>query len=555
MTIVDITNILTRYIEGQPIKPMVTVGSVYENFNTKELKYPIVNFDNVNTIKKENDTVYSFTVYYADRLNEDGSNLLDIQSQATTALQLLLKNIYNSGIMTLDEFYNAIISPFRMKFTDKCAGAWMQVNIHTIGINDCGDFIPSILTITENGKYDVSTYEGVEVNVPTGETPTGTIEIIENGTYDVEDYKNAHVMVDPDGNWQSGYTSGYTDGYQVGRNEGFNEGYQSGRTDGFSDGYQSGHTDGYSEGYSSGKTEGEEIGYQSGYTNGFNEGYQSGHTDGYSEGYQVGFNEGYQSGFTDGVDSVPLTSITINQNGTYTSETGGWNEVVVDIPTGITPSGTITITSNGTYNVTNKAYAEVNVPTGSTYNLPEFGVYTPPILNANNELIYDIPFGFYLENVPSGYELSFKVSRNGSSSDRFIIDFGDGTQIEPTTGVVTPTITHTYTSTFSGWVLLKNPYGRQLHWSYGHTPWGNIFDYCKAMFNDNSSVGTHSGGWFGLGTGGYGEHIPTSNTCKYFTAYANTSSFIACIAMFITSLCYAQDATVKNIYFMNSVIK
>lgn len=284
MTIVDITNILTRYIEGQPIKSMVTVGSVYENFNTKELKYPIVNFDNVNTIKKENETVFGFTVYYADRLNEDESNLLEIQSQATTALQLLLKNIYNSGIMTLDEFYNGIISPFRMKFADKCAGAWMQVNIHTIGINDCGDFIPSILTITENGKYDVSTYEGVEVDIP---RPSGEIDITSNGAYDVELVKKANVMVDPDGNWQSGYTSGYTDGWQ--------------------------------------------SGYTSGHTSGFTEGYQSGYTDGYQSGYTTGYTEGYQSGYTDGVDSVPLSSTAFTENGVYTSATGGWNEVVVNV--------------------------------------------------------------------------------------------------------------------------------------------------------------------------------------------------------------------------------
>ena len=205
MTLVEIVNKLKKYAEGQFSNPTVMVGSVYENMNTKELKYPCINIDNVNLIKRENDVVYSFYIYYADRLNEDASNQLEIQSQANTSLQLILHNIFESGAMSLDEYYNAIITPFKLKFVDVCAGAWMQINVHTTnGIDYCDN--PSIINtlyITTNGDYDCEDYDRVNVNVPTGITPSGTITIDTNGTYDVTDKATAVVQVPLD-------TTGFT---------------------------------------------------------------------------------------------------------------------------------------------------------------------------------------------------------------------------------------------------------------------------------------------------------------------------------------------------------
>lgn len=51
------------------------------------------------------------------------------------------------------------------------------------------------LEITQNGLYDVKSYEQADVNVSGGVTPTGTINITENGTYDVTDYANANVNI------------------------------------------------------------------------------------------------------------------------------------------------------------------------------------------------------------------------------------------------------------------------------------------------------------------------------------------------------------------------
>ena len=140
---------------------------------------------------------------------------------------------------------------------------------------------------------------------------------------DCTDFYNSGVT---DG-FESGYTSGKTDGYDEGWAPGYQSGYTdgvntcggdyaSGYTDGFDHGYDSGYTDGAAsvdctDYYDSGVTDGFQSGYTSGHTDGFNEGYDSGNTDGFESGYTSGqtdgFESGYDSGYTDGVESVDCT--------------------------------------------------------------------------------------------------------------------------------------------------------------------------------------------------------------------------------------------------------
>jgi len=343
MTLVEIVNKLKKYAEGQFNNPTVMVGSVYENMNTKELRYPCINFDNVNVIKRENDVVYSFYVYYADRLNEDASNQLEIQSQAMNSLQLILHNIYDSGAITLDEFYNAIITPFKLKFVDVCAGAWMQINVHaTNGLDYCeGPSMVRTLYITTNGNYNCEDYERVNVTV-SGGSGSNIVEVTKE-EYDAMvsagtiDENTLYIISGYTDNYELGYASGWTDGYNESSEGAYQSGYTSGYTDGFSSGFTSGHTSGFTEGYTSGHTDGVESGY----------------TSGYSHGYEVGYEEGEES--------VPLSSTSITENGTYTKSEGGWNEIIVEVPTGITPTGVSEFTDNGTYDVTNDATAIVNI--------------------------------------------------------------------------------------------------------------------------------------------------------------------------------------------------
>ncbi len=50
-------------------------------------------------------------------------------------------------------------------------------------------------SISSNGTYNISDYDSVSVNVPTGITPSGTKYITSNGTYDISSYAKVSVSV------------------------------------------------------------------------------------------------------------------------------------------------------------------------------------------------------------------------------------------------------------------------------------------------------------------------------------------------------------------------
>lgn len=121
-------------------------------------------------------------------------------------------------------------------------------------------------------------------------------------------------------------------------------------------------------------------------------------TEGYTE---EEMNAEKNKAFQEGKNSVPLESITVEENGVYTAENGGYNRVVVNTPTiemedkefvctengdfeilppqdfdgmkkvllkinvdRTEPSEVINITQNGVYNVSDKGVADVQVPVG-----------------------------------------------------------------------------------------------------------------------------------------------------------------------------------------------
>ena len=74
------------------------------------------------------------------------------------------------------------------------------------------------------------------------------------------------------------------------------------------------------------------------------------------------------------------TSRQITSNGTVDTTLN--DEVVVNVPTGITPSGSQTFTQNGTYDVTNLAEAVVDVPVGEEYFMSSVtGAYYPKVID------------------------------------------------------------------------------------------------------------------------------------------------------------------------------
>ena len=117
-----------------------------------------------------------------DRLMDDKSNRLNIQS---TGMALLKKGV----IRLQEEFDISGISynPFTDKNKDLIAGCLVTLNITLPEDFICDEDLPrNILTITKNGKYDVTGYDTADVEVLPLPVQQKQITIKESGTYEIK---------------------------------------------------------------------------------------------------------------------------------------------------------------------------------------------------------------------------------------------------------------------------------------------------------------------------------------------------------------------------------
>lgn len=138
------------------------------------------------------------------------------------------------------------------------------------------------------------------------------------------------IVVDPmDGSYDEGYIDGRIEGYNNGHKLGYTEGYNNGRVDGYVNGEndqkdrlttieitENGNytrEDGYSEVSVS-------VDLETPYNNGYSDGLSVGDTQGYDRGHKEGMAE----------QKAKLSSISITENGPYTSE-DGFSQVIVNV--------------------------------------------------------------------------------------------------------------------------------------------------------------------------------------------------------------------------------
>lgn len=259
MTIQEIINILQKIALTQPNVSSVGEGDIYDTLNTEaSTRYAYFFITQNRHQQTEVTDRYSLNIFYIDRLTDDKSNKLQIQSIGKE----VLGNVFNTFCEDFDiEVPTIEYQVFTERFSDYCAGVYATVAFEVMREGSCADYY--------DGKYE----HLIPIKII---NQTKQVKFTANGMYDVtydRDYtglKNVEVEVDVD----------VTQYIEQGRQEGYN------------DGYAQGETEGYGQGYANGYSEGETKGYDNGYSNGYSEG----ETEGISQGIEQGINQGIEQG-------------------------------------------------------------------------------------------------------------------------------------------------------------------------------------------------------------------------------------------------------------------
>lgn len=334
------------------------VNSVVDEFldlNDVTAKYSSVILQQRNHQRNNDFMVFSFYLGYSDRLTEDKSNEIEVQSTGIQVINNIVSKLEDLGFDTTMGSYNV----FTERFLAEAAGCYVELSIN-IPVGECeDDFSKEELdaTITKNGVYNYLPttglgYQSVHLNitVPTAEINNQTKDeliTVNNKKYTYtpdKDYTGIgklNVMV------QIPEQPIYEEGYVVGKEDGINEQkrkltdieiVENGNYE-RQDGYkkievnvptvnnqeksititENGQTDIVPDTDYTGLSKigiNVNINTQSYYDNGYSQGKIDGKEDGIAE------------------QKAKLTDLNITENGTYTRE-DGYGSITVDVPSSV----------------------------------------------------------------------------------------------------------------------------------------------------------------------------------------------------------------------------
>lgn len=107
-------------------------GDIYEFENSGSRKYFNFVLTSNTTTESDDITTYSFNAFVTDRLTDDKSNLIEVQSASKTILSQILKE-------TFDQIDDITYTFWTEKFNDLCAGCYASFSVSVPNEFTCAD--------------------------------------------------------------------------------------------------------------------------------------------------------------------------------------------------------------------------------------------------------------------------------------------------------------------------------------------------------------------------------------------------------------------------------
>lgn len=126
MTLKEVIRTMEVIASGQPSVNMVVENDVFRINAAPDVKYGVFAF-----LQREHSASldysvisYSFTLFYVDRLKNDRSNQIEIQSVGVQTLDNIIRKMDEMGIFTETAYTFQV---FNQRFLDECAGVFCNV--------------------------------------------------------------------------------------------------------------------------------------------------------------------------------------------------------------------------------------------------------------------------------------------------------------------------------------------------------------------------------------------------------------------------------------------
>lgn len=129
MTLKELINTIIKVAKKQPNIGYVAEGDIFELNALPNIDYSVIYITQTNHSVNADTIEYNINLFYVDRLFNDKSNRLEIQSHGINVLTNLINVLTN--YYDVDVELPLSFTTFTQRFVDECAGVFCNIKITT----------------------------------------------------------------------------------------------------------------------------------------------------------------------------------------------------------------------------------------------------------------------------------------------------------------------------------------------------------------------------------------------------------------------------------------
>ena len=130
MTLSRLIKIIEMVASQQPSVSMIVENDVFRINSAPSLRYGVFAWTQGQHSGSINGMqTYNFTFFYVDRLTDNNSNQIEIQSVGCEIMRNVLQNLSDNHDV---DVANYTIQTFNQRFTDECAGVFCNVSLSVL---------------------------------------------------------------------------------------------------------------------------------------------------------------------------------------------------------------------------------------------------------------------------------------------------------------------------------------------------------------------------------------------------------------------------------------
>lgn len=173
--VITLVNSIKKIGQAIPNINTVVLSDIFELNSKPDVDYSVFAIIQ-DTHRQDDDFFYfNFVLYYVDRLLNDKSNQLEIQSHGIQLLSTVISKIEELGLIVNHDVVQTTYQTFTQRFSDECAGVFARVEIMVpvdcqIPYDVLVDPILANITITSGGTYNPKDYGADAFKTVTVET-------------------------------------------------------------------------------------------------------------------------------------------------------------------------------------------------------------------------------------------------------------------------------------------------------------------------------------------------------------------------------------------------